>query len=383
MEALALHLPSRGFEVVFALAKGKKYHHPDAFRAAFPMMHGVDVDGRSGTSYGRQRALRRAILDVDPDIILIARLFDVYPVASALKLEGHRLRLAVTVQSYEEVYFADLERYQDFVDVCVTSGEQIRAEVRRRTSVPAVSVPGGVAAPQRWREPHAGPLRIGYVGRVQQVQKRVLDLVPFVAELDRRGIPYTLDVAGDGPELAALRAQLPHARMHGWLSTNGLYERVYPELDVFVHFAEFEGMTIAPREAMAHGVVPVMSQNVGSEDFHHEVNALTFPVGDVQAAVDAVERLHRDRALLERLSSAARGSQGGIRSEQGAIDAWASALHEALARASRLGRTLPIEPRDGGFLTRIGAPEWFAELVRRVRRREHGNPGSEWPHGRG
>lgn len=380
IEALAQHLPSRGFEVVFALAKGARFHDPDAFRAAFPVMRGVDVDGRSGTRHGRQRALRRVMLETDPDVVLIARMFDAYPVASALKLQGHRLRLAVTVQAYEEAYFWDLDRYQDFVDVCVTSGEQIRAEARRRTTVPAVSIPGGVATPQRLRQAHDGPLRIGYVGRVQQVQKRVLDLIPFVAELERRAIPFTLDVAGDGPELPELRARLPHARMHGWVSTAELYERVYPELDVFVHFAEFEGMTIAPREAMAHGAVPVMSQNVGSEDFQHEVSSLTFPVGDVQAAADAVERLHRDRVLLERLSLAAQSSQSGIRSEQGAIDAWAAAFHESLARAPRLGRTLPVLPRDSGLLTRIGAPDWLAEIVRRARGRKHGEPGSEWPH---
>jgi hypothetical protein len=139
-------------------------------------------------------------------------------------------------------------------------------------------------------------------------------------------------------------------------------------------------MTIAPREAMAHGVVPVVSRFIGAEDFHDERNALTFPIGDVQAAADAVERLHRDRALLERLSLAARGSQVGIRTELGAIDAWAAAFRESLARAPRVGRTLPALPRDQGLLTRLGIPSAIAEIVRRVRRREHGDPGSEWPH---
>lgn len=380
MESLAQHLPSRGFEVLFALAKGSRFHDPAAFRAAFPALQGIDVDGTSGTTYGRRRALRRVIVESDPDVVLIARMFDAYPVCAALKRDGHRLRLAVTVQAYENAYFTDLERYQEFVDVCVASGNRILGEIQRRTTVPAVSIPGGVAPPRHLRQPHEGPLRLGYVGRIEQLQKRVLDLLPFVEALDRRGIPFTLDVAGDGTAIEELRAQLPRARFHGWLPTAELYDRIYPELDVLVHFAEYEGVTIAPREAMVHGAVPVVSRFIGAEDFEDGVNALTFPVGDIDAAAEAVGRLHRDRALLERLSAAARQSQTGIRSEQGAIDAWAAAFREAVARPARIGRTLPAAPRDQGLLSRLRVPDSIAELVRRVRRREHEDPGSEWPH---
>jgi glycosyltransferase involved in cell wall biosynthesis len=380
LESLATHLPAQGFEVVFGLAKGARFHDPDRFRAAFPVVRGVDVDGTSGTAYGRRRALRRAILEADPDVVLIARVFDAYPVCAELKSRGHRLRLAVTIQAYEDDYFYDLVRWREFVDVCVTSGERIASTVRTLTDVPAMSIPGGVAPARRFRAAHDGPLRVGYVGRVVQVQKRILDLPLLARELQLRGVPFTCDVAGDGTELRALREQLPDARYLGWLSTEELYARVYPELDVLVHFAEWEGMTIAPREAMVHGVVPVVSRFIGAEDFVEEVNSLTFPVGDVSAAADAIERLHRDRALLERLSSNARISQTGIRSESGAIDAWAAAFRDALARPARVGATLPEAPRDGGALTRAGVPDALAELVRRVRKRGHGEAGSEWPH---
>src|SRR5215212_3551397 len=111
LESLAKQLPSRGFEVVFGLVRGSRFNDPAKFRAAYPDVHGVEVDGTSGTAYGRRRALRRAIVDVDPDVVLIARLFDAYPVACELKRAGHRLRLALTIQAYEREYFIDLERY--------------------------------------------------------------------------------------------------------------------------------------------------------------------------------------------------------------------------------------------------------------------------------
>jgi glycosyltransferase involved in cell wall biosynthesis len=381
LQGLARHLPARGIEVVVGLAKGARFHDPDLFRRAFPEMQTIDVEGTSGTAYGRQRGLRRAILQVDPDVVLNARLFDTYPVASALKLEGHRLRLAVTLQAYETDFFVDLARYAAFVDSVLTSGELLARAVRQFTPIEAVgNAPGGVAPPQRSRAPRPGPLRLGYVGRLEQVQKRIRDLPLLCEELERRGIPFTICVAGGGTVEDELRARMPRAELAGWLSVGELYERVYPELDVLVHFADYEGLPIAPREAMAHGVVPVISRFIGGEDFDEGVNALKFPIGDIGAAADCIERLHRDRALLERLSAAASLSQTGLNSEQGAIDAWAAMLRAPLERPARVGASLPPAPADSGLLTRLGVPPPLAEVVRRLRRRQHSGPGSEWPH---
>jgi glycosyltransferase involved in cell wall biosynthesis len=384
IEALAIQLPSRGIDVQFALAQGARFNDPKAFRAAYPVIHGFDVDGRSGTTYGRRRALRRVIERADPDVVLMARMFETYPVCSELKLRGHRLRLAVTIQAFEADYIADLARYADFVDACIASGKLDGEAIRTFTSMPhdrVRSIPGGVAPPRRMREPHSGPLRLGYVGRVEQVQKRARDVIPFIHELERRGVDFTFDVAGDGSVMPEFREHLPRARFYGWLPTDALYERIYPELDILVHFAEFEGLPIAPREAMVHGVVPVVSRFIGGgEDFVDGQTALTFPIGDTNAAADAIQRLDADRALLERLSRGARASQTGTRSEQGAMDAWAETFRDALTRESRVGKTLPPVPRDKGLLTRLNVPDAISEIVRAFRRREHAGQGDEWPH---
>ena len=381
LEALAIGLPQRGYEVIFGLAKGARFHDPKRFREALPSIRGVDVDGTTGTAYGRRRALRRAIVKADPDVVLIARMYDAYPVASQLKAQGHRLRLAVTVQAYEAEYFPDLRAYGDWLDFCVTSGQLIANAVEQFTTLPRErirSIPGGVAAPRRFVEhDDARPLRIAYVGRLEQMQKRALDLAALSDELRKRGIAFTLDVAGDGGALAELRARIADGRFHGWMSHDELYARVYPEADVLVHFAEWEGITIAPREAMAHGVVSVVSRFIGSE-FTDGEGALTFPVAGIRSAADVIERLDRDRALLRRLSSAARESQSGIRSHEGALDAWAEAFDFALAAPQRRGASLPRVPHDRGRLERV--PEPLAEVVRRVRRIRYAEPGGEWPH---
>ncbi|HEX8619200.1 MAG TPA: glycosyltransferase, partial [Thermoanaerobaculia bacterium] len=221
LEALARHLPSRGIEVLVGLAKGARFHDPDRFRRAYPDMRTVDLDGRSGTAYARRRGLRRAILARDPDVVLNARLYDTYPVCAELKREGHRLRLATTLQAYEADFFVDLARYAAFVDCAITSGELIAEAVRRFTSVEQVaSIPGGVAPPRRTRGAHAGPLRLGYVGRLEQLQKRILDLPLLCDELARRGVPFTIRVAGAGTMSDELRARIPQLQFDGWLSVD-------------------------------------------------------------------------------------------------------------------------------------------------------------------
>lgn len=396
IESLHDGLPAHGLSVVVGLARGERFHHPERYRAAYPQLDCIEIDGRSGTREGRLRGLRQVLRAVQPDIVLIARLGDAYQAVCERKLAGEDVRLAVTVQAYEPEYLVDLSHYAGFVDVCVTSGQLLANAAARFTTVPAErirSIPGGVA-PARVAVTHTDdrPLRLGYVGRVEQHQKRIFDLVDVLSELARTGVPFTCTVAGGGDAEDELRCRLAargldHAvAMHGWLSTPELYDRVYPQLDVLLHFAAWEGVTIAPREAMAHGVVPVISRFTGclvEGQFRHEDNALTFDVGDAPAAAASVRRLHEDRSLLRRLSESARRSQRGINSADGALRAWAEAFHEALDSTPRLGsRLAEIPAAPSGRLERWGMPAAWAEAVRRLagRRARHEEPGGEWPH---
>lgn len=391
LESLAAQLPRHGYETVFGLAKGSRFNDPAAFRAEFPGLDCVEIDGTSGTATGRQQSMRRVFNRVDPDIVLNARLFDVYPAAAEMKLRGHRLRLAITVQAYEPEYYIDAWQYRHFIDVCNTSGTVTAIAAASVSGIPAervVAIAGGVAPPRRHRAP-SGVLRLGYVGRISTHQKRALDLAGTLIELRRRGVSFTCVIAGTGSEEGKLRELLIEAGLgdavsfRGWQSTAQLYDEIYPELDIQLQFAEWEGVPIAPREAMAHGVVPVMARFTGmrAEDhFREEVDSLSFAVGDTSVAADQVQRLDRDRLYLEELSSAARLSQHGIRSEEGAAAAWAHALDEALERAQCLG-TPPPTAKSIGRLDRH-LPAAVAELVRRAFRRRftHSDPGSEWPH---
>lgn len=356
----------------------------------------VVIDGRLGTRSSRLRALRRVIQAERPDVVLSMRVFDAYEAVALEKQQGTGApRLAVGIRSFEAPYLDDLARYRDHVDLCVTSGELIARLACEHARIPAervVSIGGGVheaTVPRIERTP-GQPIRLLYAGRLENGQKRVLDLVPFVAELDRRGIRYKLHVAGDGPAEAELRERLAagveagSVKFHGWMTRAGLYEHLYPRSDCFVHFAAWEGMTIAPREAMAYGVVPVISRFQGQcieRQFIEGETAVTFPVAEPEAAAACVARLATDHALWARLSAQARRSQSGRYSYEGSMDAWAHAFDTCLRRDSGQGSIPGIPDRTSGRLQRLGIGQGLQDRLRDLLgwKAKHQSPGSEWP----
>jgi glycosyltransferase involved in cell wall biosynthesis len=146
-----------------------------------------------------------------------------------------------------------------------------------------------------------------------QHQKRVLDLVKITAELERRSISYRLTVIGEGSEEPALREAWQVQIKRGSVVMTGRLSRqdMLAELqksEVFLLVSDFEGMPISLLEAMARGLVPVVS------DIPAGIPELVLPgqtgflarVGNIKQFAGHLAALCEDRALLRRLSEAAR-----------------------------------------------------------------------------
>lgn len=394
---LCRELPSRGWQVTLGLTQGDRFNDVERYVE----VQGRDlpvrsIDGREGSRSARIRSLRRLVREEAPDIVLSMRVFDVYEAVGLEKAAGNcQPRLAVGVRGFEAPYLCDLALYRDSVDLCVTSGELIaKAAVAHCGMDPrrVVSIGGGVHAPlvPPVTRTSRQPIRLLYAGRIANEQKRILDLPRFLDELDRQGIVFTLDLAGTGPEEAELRALLAERErrgtvvFHGWVAREQLYGELYPRADCFLHFAGWEGITIAPREAMAHGVVPVITRFPGHRiegQFRDGETALTFPIGDVAAAASAVRRLVEEPGLLARLSEGARESQTGRYSFRGSMHAWAEAFDRCMEQPPMRGALPRIPSHTDGRLARLGLPEAAQDFLRALggRRQRHASPGSEWP----
>jgi glycosyltransferase involved in cell wall biosynthesis len=392
---LCSELPSRGWTPLLALGKGMRFNKVERYRENFPTLPIIEIDGTKGTRQARLESLEKLLSKTEPDIVLSARIFDALQAVAIRKKRTRTPRLAVTIQAYEAPYLYDARLYAHSLDLCVTSGNMIREALIQWSGIPeerVVSIPGGVKNPNRLIESRSIrlPIRIGYVGRIEQKQKRIFDLAYFLENLNQKRIPYLADIIGTGPEENELKEKLKPSilegsvRFHSWQSRDNLYEKFYPTFDCLVHFANTEGVTMAPREAMVHGVVPVISEFTGLKiegQFVHEHNSLTFPIGDIESAGRNIQRLLNEKGLHQRLSENAIKSQKGKYTFQGAIDAWAEAFDRCLYQPPSCGTIPKLNFPSDGRLTRYGLSPWLAQRIRDLLARSyvHEDPGSEWP----
>jgi glycosyltransferase involved in cell wall biosynthesis len=335
------------------------------------------------------------VRDVMPDVVMAARIADTYEAVARLKLTGYGPRLGVAVRSFEVQYVHDVSAYRDFIDACFVDGKLIQRaciELGRIDSDRIYNLPGGVREPVVSPQPRVAEklLRVGYVGRLAQSDKRVLDLIPLVHHLRESGLSFSLDIAGTGPEESALQREFSpweeSIRFHGWLTRQQLYKRIFPKIDCLLNFSPTEGVTIAPREGLIHGAVCVISRFPGLQLeglFVHGHNALTFSTGDTKTAAQHLISLQRERGLLERLSTNALNAQKGKYTSCGAADAWADALNRCMTMPIKVDRNFRPKAEPAGRLEALGLPGAIADRVRWWLGREPIplDPGCEWPHG--
>lgn len=160
--------------------------------------------------------------------------------------------------------------------------------------------------------PAAGePLRLAYVGRLAP-GKGLAETIEAVAIARANGVAATLVIAGAGPAEPVLRARARRLGLESEVRFAGPTvgedkALLLSRADVLCLASESEGLPYALLEAMAAGVVPIVTRVGGMPDVVEEgVHGAFVPVGDADAIARAVEALSRDRARLARMSAACR-----------------------------------------------------------------------------
>lgn len=163
-----------------------------------------------------------------------------------------------------------------------------------------VELPDRLVSPGR----ASGPLRFGYVGRVESKQKRVERLPELMrAWTAQGGEPVEWQVLGDGSARRKLESDLRAwgpVRFHGWLEGDA-YARALAALDVLVFTSDYEGTPIALLEALGAGAVPLFPAIAGDgADLARQVDArCVYPPGELAAAARQLqELLAGDRVAL-------------------------------------------------------------------------------------
>jgi glycosyltransferase involved in cell wall biosynthesis len=162
-----------------------------------------------------------------------------------------------------------------------------------------------------------GPLTILCTGTLHEVKGQTY-LIDACRLLHERGVAFTCNFVGDGPDRQMLAEQIANAGLGAHVHLLG--RRTREEVAALLQAADVvvapsvptkegkrEGIPVVLMEAMGSGV-PVVASGISGipELVEHERSGLLTPPNDAQAIAEALERLQRDPALRQSLGQAGR-----------------------------------------------------------------------------
>jgi len=150
-----------------------------------------------------------------------------------------------------------------YINGILTSGEDLKKEILTRIpkiTLPIMSLhyPLPQAVSCRREKKSGDPVVIGYSGRLEITQKRVLRLEEFCRALDARGIRFRLEILGAGSAEKLLRKILKRWNPYflGQRAPGDVME-VYAKWDYNVCCSDYETGPLSILEGMVAGALPV------------------------------------------------------------------------------------------------------------------------------
>jgi glycosyltransferase involved in cell wall biosynthesis len=238
----------------------------------------------------------------------------------ALPLLNPYTATACITHSDGPTFYRPARHYRNFVDCAVGVSKETCSQMIAQCGMPPERVhhiPYGVPAltfeelPAYCTAP-ANDLRLAYIGRLVQSQKRVLDIIPLVEEMARRSLPVEFQIIGDGDEREILQTQLAGhvsngtVTFWGWLNPFAVRQRLRV-LDAMVLFSDCEGLPLALLEGMAHATIPIVTAipSGAAEIIKDGENGFLVPVADISQFADRLELLCQDPQRIVTMKRAA------------------------------------------------------------------------------
>ena len=243
--------------------------------------------------------------------------FEIFQAACIIKkLFLKRLYIIAVLHNDEDIYYEAYTVWKECIDVCLVISKRIKKRLIQK------GFPSEKVSMLQWniREPidekkysseHMA-IRIGYAGRITYYQKRVDLLLELAEKLVLQGIDFVIDIAGSGDYEEILRKGIYQRKLERFVRVKGYIEHEYifefwENQDIYISCSEFEGHSISQVEAMAVGVVPVVTNTSGVEDdIIDEENGFIVDIGDTETMAKRIHWLYSNRDKLYEFGSKAK-----------------------------------------------------------------------------
>ncbi len=150
------------------------------------------------------------------------------------------------------------------------------------------------------------PLKLLYLGRIEENAKGVLWLPDIVHECQQIGLKVSLTVVGDGPDLSKLKFKTSQMGLESTIYFYGKANyaqvpKIFANHHVFIMPSRYEGFGYTLVEAMSTGCVPVCSRISGVTDFivSHGRDGFLFDVGNLKEAATLIRQLVNENTWQE------------------------------------------------------------------------------------
>jgi len=195
--------------------------------------------------------------------------------------------------------------------VCVNHQLKEKVEQLNPQQTQLCVIPSGVPIPE-CSSPQTNPLKIAYVGRLVQPQKRVRDTLEALIKVIQTYSDIQVTFFGEGNERSYLERRVRKARLSdnihfaGSVASEDLHQQLV-EHNILVLLSDYEGTPGAVMDGMACGLVPVCTDISGGVQELVIPNQTGFLVRDrAESFQEPIQTLYHNPELRKQLGQQAR-----------------------------------------------------------------------------
>ena len=246
---------------------------------------------------------------------------------------------------------------EPYLDALAPVNYLLAEDLSRRYGVPERKIrvihigidPNHFAYRERGRK-DGDPVRLAFVGRLNDLEKNICLLPDMVSELKRQGVKAVCTVVGEGGDRRLLEDRIRRLGVEdAFVLTGAVPYADVPALlhqaDFFLMPSRFEGCPHALMEAMATGCVPVVSRLRGTLDriVSEGESGCLASVGDAREFAEAIARLSQDTDACRRMGRAARKAVMERFTTAHMAQAYAEMLHEVAEHPGQQPAPRPLD----------------------------------------